>query len=338
MRIESSVLSVSWIPSEAVVGLPKQVFEVGVTHYDEPPPDIVSTSAELESLRSDGRFRFANRLAAWIDVDDDRVMGAGYAGGGEMGITTVSVAGHRVRFNPVALPDLQDEPAMGVHEARFVQTAGGRAPLPAPRTVRHPPFFQLKPPDVWTTLALTIRADGSSEFELVGASQFPRHWIYDAAGRLAAKVGLADFKDWYRSAFGKHTPWGRQDSKAYVTAVETALERQLSTTIMRGGVHPEIRTLKPDQTLTEQGAPGDELYLLLDGVLRVDVDGEPIAEVGPGAILGERAVLEGGRRTATLQAITKCRIAVAAADRIDRAALQALREGHHREDDGPRAP
>ena len=38
MRIESSVVSLSWIPSEAVTGLPKQFFEVGVTHYDDPPP------------------------------------------------------------------------------------------------------------------------------------------------------------------------------------------------------------------------------------------------------------------------------------------------------------
>jgi hypothetical protein len=51
MRIESSVLSVSWIPSAAVTGLPKQAFEVGITHYDEPPPDVVSSLNQLEELR-----------------------------------------------------------------------------------------------------------------------------------------------------------------------------------------------------------------------------------------------------------------------------------------------
>jgi hypothetical protein len=187
---------------------------------------------------------------------------------------------------------------------------------------------------VWTTLALTIRADGTSAFELVGASTFPRHWVYDEEGKLAAKAGLADFQDWYRTAFGKHTPWGKQDSKAYVTAVETALERQLSATIMRGGTKPEIRSVKKGQPLVEQGAPGNELYLLLDGVLDVVVDGEPIAEVGPGAILGERALLEGGARTATLRALTKCRVAVAAGDQVDRTALEELSAGHRREEKG----
>ncbi|MEX2031473.1 MAG: cyclic nucleotide-binding domain-containing protein, partial [Dehalococcoidia bacterium] len=229
-------------------------------------------------------------------------------------------------------PDLREDPVVRGTEARFVQTCGGRAPIPAPRHVKHPPFFQLKPPDVWTTLALTVRVDGTSTFELVGASAFPRHWVYDDEGKLAAKAGLADFKDWYRSAFGKRTPWGKQNSKAYVTAVETALERQLSVTIMRGGAKAETRAIKKGQALVEQGATGDELYLLLDGVLDVVVDGEPIAEVGPGAILGERAVLEGGARTATLRALTKCRVAVASADQIDRAVLEELSEGHRREE------
>jgi hypothetical protein len=333
MRIESSVLSLSWIPSEAVTGLPKQFFEVGVTHYDEPPPDTVSSADELEALRLSGRFRFANTLAAWIEVKDGQVVDAGYSGGGAMGLTTVSVAGRSAVFNPVALPDISQDPEIRGTEARFVQTAGGRAPLPAPRHVKHPPFFQLKPPDVWTTLSLTIRADGTSSFEVLGASKFPRHWVYDEHGALAAKAGLADFNDWYRTSFGKHTPWGNQDSKAYVTAVESALERQLSATIMKGGAKPEIRTVKKGQALTEQGAPGDELYLLLDGVLDVVVDGgDPVAEVGPGAILGERAVLEGGTRTATLRALTKCTVAVARADQVDRGALEELSQDHRREE------
>jgi hypothetical protein len=332
MRIESSVLSLSWIPSEAVTGLPKQFFETGVTHYDEPPPDAVVSVDELDALRLDGRFRFANHLTAWIEVDGGRIVDAGVTGRGYMGLTTVSVAGRSAVFNPVALPDIVQDPEVRGTEVRFVQTSGGRAPLPAPRHVKHPPFFQLKPPDVWTTLALTIRADGTSAFEVVGASKFPRHWVYDQQGQLAAKAGLADFKDWYRTSFGKHTPWGKQDSRAYVTAVESALERQLSTTIMRGEAKPEIRTVKKGQDLTVQGAAGDELFLLLDGVLDVVVGSEAVAEVGPGAILGERALLEGGTRTATLRALTKCTVAVARADQIDRTALEELSRDHRREE------
>lgn len=106
----------------------------------------------------------------------------------------------------------------------------------------------------------------------------------------------------------------------------------MSTTIMRGGAKPEFRRLAERDTLTEQGDAGSELYLVLDGILAVEVDGESVAEVGPGAILGERAVLEGGRRTSTLRALSPVRVAVATADQIDRKALEELASGHRRED------
>ena len=112
-----------------------------------------------------------------------------------------------------------------------------------------------------------------SEFELVGASTFPRHWVYDEHGALTAKAGMADFKDWWRHSFGKHTPWGDEDSPALVTAVETALERELAGHIMRGGAKSSIRKVKEGGLLTEQGSEGDDVFLLLNGVVSVEVDG-----------------------------------------------------------------
>ena len=64
----------------------------------------------------------------------------------------------------------------------------------------------------------------------------------------------------------------------------------------------------------------------------MDVDGTTVAEVGPGAVMGERAILEGGVRTSTLTALTPVRIAVAEAADIDRVALEELASGHRRED------
>ena len=330
MRIESSITSLSWIPSEAVVGANKVMFESGVAHYDDPPPDTIT---DLAALQAADRFRFANRLHAWIEVQDGRVVSAGYEkdSGGLMGSTTVRVAKKEATFAAPSMPELQTDPDVTDAAAVFTQTVGGHTALPAPRRVSRPPFVQLRAPLVWTTLSLTLRADGSSEATMTGASTFPRHWVYDAEGRLAAKAGLADFKDWYRKSFGKHTPWGDTNTKAYVTAVETALERELATSIMRSGERPEIRKLKEGALLTEQGAAGDELYLLLDGVLVVEVDGAELAELGPGAILGERAVLEGGTRTCTLRAVTKARVAVAGAEQVDRAKLAEVSVGHRRE-------
>ena len=93
---------------------------------------------------------------------------------------------------------------------------------------------------------------------------------------------------------------------------------------MSGGQRPEIRTVKQGKYLVEQGDPGDSLFLLLDGVLSVIIDGEAVAELGPGAILGERAALEGGVRTGQPPAATDVRVAVAPADRVDREALLEL--------------
>ena len=328
-RIERSVLSISWIPSEAVTGLPKVPFELGITHYDDPPPDVVE---DLEGLFAAGAFRFANRLRAWVDVADGRVVDAGHTGGSYVSSTHVRLAGLNVNFMPTEFPLIQPPPEVSATSARFEQTAGGRPGVPSPRRVTGGAFMKWAGPNVWTTLALTINADGSHDYALAGASGFPRHWVYDDAGRLVQKSGVIDFEAWYRTTYGSHSPWGDEHSEALAVAAETALERQLSTTIMRAGARPAMREVPAGETLLEQGAPGAELFLLLDGVLSVEVDGVEVAQLGPGAVLGERAVLEGGSRTSTIRAVTRAKVAVATAANIDREALAALAAGHHRED------
>lgn len=117
-----------------------------------------------------------------------------------------------------------------------------------------------------------------------------------------------------------------------VTTVETALEREVAGRIMRGGAKPSYRTLSVGEVLTTEGELGDDVFLLLNGVLLVEVGGEAITEVGPGAILGERALTEGGRRTSTLRALTKAKVAVVRPDQLDRDALATISAGHRREE------
>ena len=329
MRIESSVTAVSWIPSDAIEGMPKIPFELGIGHYDEPPPDRLE-EGDLERLRDEDRFREANSLTAWIEVEDGKVVAHGQDGAGLVGSTTFRLGPKNVVVPGVAFEILRPEPELSEDAVRFVQTVGGRAGFPAPRRVGGKPFFRVHSASAWTTLALTIRADGSSEHELVGASPFPRHWIYDHRGELAQKAGTIDFKTWSREAHGDRTPWGDEESEAFVTQAETALERQLSRELMNGAT-PKRRKLEPGETLVEQGEVGNELYLLLDGVLAVEVDGGDVAEIGPGAILGELAVLEASERTATLRARTRCRVGIVPAELIDRSALEQLAAGRRRE-------
>ena len=326
MRIESAVTSITWIPSEAIAGMPKLPFEVGVAHYDDPPPDRIEN---LDELREADAFREANELRGWIDVEDGRIVDYGHEGRGLIGVTRLKVGPKTMAFPAVKFPLIQPDPEVGDGWVRFVQTAGGRMGLPAPRRVRGKPYFQVASASAWTTLQLILYATGEAKGSLIGASPFPRHWIYDADGRLAEKTGTIDFEKWYRESYGESTPWGSEDTPAFVTAVESELERGLSRAVMTGGGKIPRRRLEPGETLVEQGEPGFELFLLLDGVLDVEVDGETVAQVGPGAIVGERAVLE-AERTATLLAVTPCRVAVLAADQISRDELEELAAARER--------
>src|SRR5207244_12971037 len=95
------------------------------------------------------------------------------------------------------------------------------------------------------------------------------------------------------------------------------------------------RRVARGETLVEQGRPGRDLYVLLDGVFDVEIDGEVVAQVGSGAILGERAVLGDGRRTATLRAVRSSRVAVIRLEAISRPDLAEIWAGRGRATSAP---
>ncbi|MGH7317335.1 MAG: cyclic nucleotide-binding domain-containing protein, partial [Candidatus Rokuibacteriota bacterium] len=138
---------------------------------------------------------------------------------------------------------------------------------------------------------------------------------------------------WYHHAFGGVTPWEAADLDALTTEVETELERCLSSTIMRTSGRTQRRKLRVGEVLYHQGDDGEDLFLVLDGVASVEVDGEIVAEIGPGAVMGERALIEGGRRTATVRAVTPLRGVVVPPELVDREALEELSTSHRREED-----
>ena len=59
-------------------------------------------------------------------------------------------------------------------------------------------------------------------------------------------------------------------------------------------------------------------------MLDVEVDGETVAQVGPGAVLGERAIVEFSPRTATLRAASPARVVVVPGEAVDPRALEQL--------------
>ncbi len=166
---------------------------------------------------------------------------------------------------------------------------------------------------------------------MVGASPFPRHWIYDHEGRLIQKTGVIDAATWFESVSLDTSPWNATEMEVVTAEAVSEIERKISRRLMAEDRAGERRTLGDGEVLVDQGSAGTELYLVLDGVLDVWVDGSEVARVGPGALLGERALLEEGHRTATLRAATKCRVAVFPVGKVEPETLAEVRLGHRRE-------
>src|SRR3989454_8871225 len=147
MRIESSVTSVSWIPSEAIGGIKRAPFDLGPMHYDDPPADQIDN---VQALARSGAVRFINQQRSWVEVENGSIIRHGQSGRGWMGRTKLGFGSRMILYPTIAMPDLRSEPESNSESVRFVQTTGGRPALPLPRKLNRPPFIQIIPPIVWT--------------------------------------------------------------------------------------------------------------------------------------------------------------------------------------------
>ncbi len=67
----------------------------------------------------------------------------------------------------------------------------------------------------------------------------------------------------------------------------------------------------PDgQVLTRQGASGGEFFIVLDGKVAIEKDGQQIATMNAGDFLGEISLIDGKPRTATARADGDARLLV----------------------------
>ena len=331
MRIERHATSISWIPSDSIPGPLRFPFEKGVMHYDPPPPLSLT---DLESMRRGGRFRFANRLGVWLEVEDGDIKDCGYTDPGLIvGFTPITAGPLRVLLPTKPNPEIRHTPQIVGNEGTFVQTAGSRPGFSFLRPTLRWPFFVTRPFTIWTTIELTVCADGGARQRFVGASPYPRHWLYADDGRLVEKVALTRNQVWLRTVFGTHTPWGGEDDVPVVAEPESELDREVAERIMQSGERPLVRSLKIGEFLFRQFDEATSVALILDGNFEVRVSGHVVGRVGPGSVVGERASLEGGRRTADLRALTDARVAEAEISKVSGELLAELALGHRREDD-----
>ena len=75
--------------------------------------------------------------------------------------------------------------------------------------------------------------------------------------------------------------------------------------------------------LVQQGIPADACYVLTDGTARVFHLRDQIAEIGPGDLVGEMALLGGGQRRATVTSSSRV-----SGLRIDNEPLRAVLDRH----------
>ena len=74
----------------------------------------------------------------------------------------------------------------------------------------------------------------------------------------------------------------------------------------------DIVDLPKDRVIMTQGQLGWEMFVVVTGSARVDRDGQSLGERGPGEVLGEIALLDGGPRTATVTLAQPSRLLVLA--------------------------
>ena len=66
------------------------------------------------------------------------------------------------------------------------------------------------------------------------------------------------------------------------------------------GALAELVDLPAGQVIVRQGATGHEFFVVAEGGLRVERDGQVINRLGPGQFAGEIALIDGGPRTASV--------------------------------------
>ena len=69
-------------------------------------------------------------------------------------------------------------------------------------------------------------------------------------------------------------------------------------------------SFREGKILTRQGGPGREMFILLEGTVKVERNGVQVNELGPGDFLGEGALVLGKPRNATITATTPLRALV----------------------------
>jgi CRP-like cAMP-binding protein len=71
----------------------------------------------------------------------------------------------------------------------------------------------------------------------------------------------------------------------------------------------EIR-VEPGTVLTKEGEPGEEFYVVAEGLAEATIEGNKVGSIRPGSFFGEMALLDQGPRVATVTTALPSRLLV----------------------------
>jgi len=105
-----------------------------------------------------------------------------------------------------------------------------------------------------------------------------------------------------------------------VAPVRGAAERSLANAILMSGNYRQ-HDLPEGALLSELPIADTEVHVLLDGLLLIEIDHQPVLEAGPGAIFDPSARTSYSKQHVTVRATTACRLAVLPRALLDSQAL-----------------
>ena len=70
-----------------------------------------------------------------------------------------------------------------------------------------------------------------------------------------------------------------------------------------------VQAFQANATIFAEGTPGDVMYVVIEGEVELRIRSDVLEVAGPGAIVGEMALIDAQPRSATARAKSDCRLA-----------------------------
>ena len=107
----------------------------------------------------------------------------------------------------------------------------------------------------------------------------------------------------------KHDP-KKQDPKVVLLRSIPALAGRADKELLDLAPLVDDVSFEAGRRFIREGAPAGEAFLIVEGRAEVAIRGQRVAEVGPGELVGEMALLDHNPRSGTVTALTPMRVLV----------------------------